>query len=51
MSTNLTASRVVSKANIGDAGSRVESDENLHDLMRLNASFVPPNLPNFVYDI
>ena len=39
------------KANIAGAHSRVESDEDLHDLMRLNATFVPPSLPNFVYDI
>ena len=50
MATTLTAFRVESKNNLGDTGSRVESDEDLHDLMRLNAPFVSPSHPSFVND-
>ena len=49
-STDLTAFRVESKANIGDAGSRIEDEEELHDLKRLDAKFVNPRL-FFLYNI
>ena len=51
MATDLTAFRVESKANIGEAGSRSEEVEDLHDIKRLNATFVTPRLPDFAYSI
>ena len=51
LATTLAAYRVESKATIGDAGSRIESDEDLYDLKRLNATFVSPGLSSFVNDI
>ena len=51
MSTDLTAFLVGSEANIWDAGSRIEDDEDLHDIKRLTATFVPPSLREFVYNI
>ena len=51
MATDLAAFRVESKANIGDAGSRIEDVEDLHDIERLNATFVTPRLPDFAYSI
>ena len=50
MATDFIACRVESKANIGDAGSRIEDGEDLHDLKRLNARFVTPRLPDFAYN-
>ena len=51
MAADLTAFRVESKANIGDAGSRIEEVEDLHDIKRLNAAFVTPRLPDFAHSI
>ena len=41
----------MSKANIGDAGSRIEDEEELHDLKRLDPKFVSPRLHFFLYNI
>ena len=48
MLTDLSAFRVESKANIGDAGSNIEDKDNLHDFKRLHATFLLPSLLNFV---
>ena len=49
--TDLTAFRVESKANIGDAGSRIAEEDELHDLRHLGARFVEPRLLDFLYDV
>ena len=51
MATGLIAFRVESKANIGDAESRIEEVEELQEFKRLNATFVIPRLPDFAYSI
>ena len=51
LSTDLTAFRVESKANIGDAGSRIADEGELHDLNYLHAKFVDPRLPSFLYTV
>ena len=48
---DLTAFRVESKANIGDDSSRIENDDELHDLKRLDAKFVDPRLPSVLYNV
>ena len=51
LATDLTAFRIESKANIGDAPCRVDDEEELHDLKRLGAEFVNPSLPPFLYTV
>ena len=51
LTTGLTAFRVESKANIGDAGSRIVDEGELHDLKYLEAGFVEPRLPTFLYTV
>ena len=50
LATDITAFRVESKANIGDAGSRVD-EEDLHGLKPLDAKFVSPRLPAFLHNV
>ena len=51
LATDLIAFRIESKANIGDAPSRLEDEEELHDLKHLGAEFVNPRLPPFLYTV
>ena len=51
LSTDLTAFRIESKANIGDAPSRLNDEEELHDLKHLGANFVNPRLPPFLFRV
>ena len=51
LATDITAFRVESKANIGDAGSRIEDEKELRNLKRLGAKFVNPRLPPFLYPV
>ena len=51
LSTDFTAFRIESKANIGDAPSRLNDVEELHDLKHLGAEFANPRLPPFLYTI
>ena len=51
LATDLIAVRLESKANIGDAPSRLEDEEELHDLKHLGAEFVNPRLPPFLYTV
>ena len=51
LSTDLTAFRIESKANIGDAPSRLSDEEELHDLKYLGATFVKPRLPPFLFSV
>ena len=51
LSTDFTAFRVESKANIGDAPSRLSEEEELHDLKYLGATFVKPSLLLFLFNV
>ena len=51
LATDLTAFRVESNANIGDAPSRLDDEEELHDLKHLGANFVNPRVQLFLYRV
>ena len=51
LSTDLIAFRLESKANIGDAPSRLNDEDELHDLKHLGANFVNPRLPPFLFSV
>ena len=51
LSTDLTAFRFESKADIGDAPSRLTDEEELQDLTYLGATFVKPRLTHFLFSV